>query len=463
MERFSKERENYLKEKGLDENLLQKGKEAYKKQGNRQRSPFLLSQKQPGALPIIQGDCRFNDLSQHVNFFARLESEIHSDIMGSMKMTAPGEKEHAMTQEGKEHISNLIARTSFPVQLRAHKNDQRVLAELGFASGISDIMGGPITQSAYSFEKISLEESFHYWDHIDKLINLYKRHEIMINKEISLSLTGNLLPPSLQIALVNLDALLGVQNGASHFTLTYNQGGNLIQDLAAVKAIKELFHTDCERLLTTNSSENVKTVTTCFAGWSGGFPKDPSKSFSIIAYGGLVGALSGADKIITFNPGKEGFHDGIEACISAKKCCIHSAAIAHRQPLQNEALKVEYFRIFESAACILEGVFELYEQNKEAGFSAAISESFQKGIIDLPFSSMQEAKGRVLPARAVDGSIRFFDTGGLPLSKESVDFHKECLQERAEEEKRDPTFQMVIDDIYAAGKGEISWQNIIND
>ena len=41
------------------------------------------------------------------------------------------------------------------------------------------------------------------------------------------------------------------------------------------------------------------------------------------------------------------------------------------------------------------------------------------------------------------------------FSKELLDFHKAKIEERAKAENRKPSFQMVIDDVYAIGKGRL--------
>lgn len=61
----------------------------------------------------------------------------------------------------------------------------------------------------------------------------------------------------------------------------------------------------------------------------------------------------------------------------------------------------------------------------------------------------------MLPCRDNDGAIRILDLGNLPFSKELVDFHKSKIEERANAEKRKASFQMVIDDVYAIGKGRL--------
>jgi len=41
----------------------------------------------------------------------------------------------------------------------------------------------------------------------------------------------------------------------------------------------------------------------------------------------------------------------------------------------------------------------------------------------------------------------------MPFTQDLIDFHRQKLEERARYEKRAVSFQMVIDDVYAIGKG----------
>jgi len=61
----------------------------------------------------------------------------------------------------------------------------------------------------------------------------------------------------------------------------------------------------------------------------------------------------------------------------------------------------------------------------------------------------------MLPCRDNNGAVRILNIGNLPFTQELKDFHKEMIEERAKAEARDASFQMVIDDVYAIGKGRL--------
>jgi len=121
------------------------------------------------------------------------------------------------------------------------------------------------------------------------------------------------------------------------------------------------------------------------------------------------------------------------------------------QSVNTHALKDEKLIIAAETRCIVEKCFELGGGDIAKGAVRA----FQAGVIDVPFAPSRFNAGKMLPARDNDGAVRLFNPGALPLTPELLDFHREKIHERAKEEKRQPSFQMVIDDVYAISKGRL--------
>ena len=105
--------------------------------------------------------------------------------------------------------------------------------------------------------------------------------------------------------------------------------------------------------------------------------------------------------------------------------------------------------IFEEVECILKRTEELGKGDLAQGTVAA----FAAGVIDVPFAPSRCNLGKALPARDNQGAVRFLEPGNVPLSAELKDFHRQKLEERGKREKRPVNFQMIVDDIYAIGKG----------
>ena len=112
-------------------------------------------------------------------------------------------------------------------------------------------------------------------------------------------------------------------------------------------------------------------------------------------------------------------------------------------------LEQEMSIILAETRSILERVYLL----GNGDFAMGAVRAFQAGVIDVPFAPSVHNAGKLLPARDNFGAVRLLDTGNLPFSADLKDFHKSKLQERAKYEKREVSFQMVIDDIYAISKG----------
>jgi methylaspartate mutase epsilon subunit len=58
-----------------------------------------------------------------------------------------------------------------------------------------------------------------------------------------------------------------------------------------------------------------------------------------------------------------------------------------------------------------------------------------------------------MPARDDTGAVRFLEFGNLPFDDRLKLVHRNKIAARGAKEGRTPSFQMVIDDIYAIGKG----------
>ncbi len=112
-------------------------------------------------------------------------------------------------------------------------------------------------------------------------------------------------------------------------------------------------------------------------------------------------------------------------------------------------LEEEVVMIKQETRAIVDRALELGDGDLAIGTVRA----FEAGVVDVPFAPSRFNAGKILPARDNEGAVRFLNWGNLPFTEEIRDFHREKIAVRARAENRDATFQMVIDDIYAIGKG----------
>ncbi len=346
---------------------------------------------------------------------------------------------------GLENCRRVVESVNVPVQVRHGTPDARLLAEITLAAGFTDYEGGGISYNIPYAKNVSLEKTIYYWQYVDRLVGFYHENGVVINREPFGPLTGTLVPPSISHTVAIVEALLAAEQGVHNLTLGYGQCGNLIQDVAAIQTLQEL----SEEYLLKNGYEN-RHITTVFHQWMGGFPQDEAKAFGVISWGAATAALGKATKVIVKTPHEAMGIPTKEANAQGLRTTKQLVNMLKDQslPLTNE-LAEEKEMIKKETRAILDTILKV----GEGDWAKGIIRAFEAGIIDVPFAPSRFNAGRILPARDNNGAIRLLDSGDLPFNKEILDFHKKKIGERGAAEDREPSFQMVIDDIYAIGKG----------
>lgn len=332
-----------------------------------------------------------------------------------------------------------------PVQVRHGTPDARLLTEISVAGGFTSYEGGGISYNIPYAKNNSLAKTIYDWQYCDRLIALYGEAGVVINREPFGPLTGTLVPPCISNCVAVLESLLAATQGVKHITVGYGQCGNILQDVAAIKSLQKM----TELYLAKYGMGDV-VVTTVLHQWMGGFPQDESKSFGVISWGAATAALSGATKVIVKTPHEAMGIPTKEANAAGLKATKQVVSMLKDQSLLDLKAVADECAILEAEMeCILNKVTELGKGDIAIGAVRA----FEAGAIDVPFAPSKYNLGKALPARDDDGAVRFLDCGHLPFTDEIKAFHLAKLEERGKRERRAVSFQMVIDDIYAIGKG----------
>ncbi len=347
----------------------------------------------------------------------------------------------------------LIENNQTPIQVRHEATDARLMAEIAFASGLTDFLGGGVCNTVFNPQASNFEENMTCWEYVDFLVGYYEKNGIKINREIFAPFSGALIPPSLQLSLIIIDGLFAAVHGVRSITLAYNQCGNISQDVAAITVMKGLF---CEYLDELGLNLDDFDISTSFHQWSGGFPEDEAKSYSIITLGAMVAAFGNATKVVIKTPNESERMPDEDSFVNGLKATKHMLALAktQRDSFFSDKVTVEQDIIKESIRSIVDVVLGVNPYN----YKSAVTMAFEEGIIDLPFSSLGQNLGLVMPVRDGDGAVRYYDCGKLPLPKDIISYNWDKILNRGKKEERTPSYQMVIDDIYAAGKGLIKWE-----
>ncbi|WP_125153957.1 methylaspartate mutase subunit E [Clostridium rectalis] len=336
---------------------------------------------------------------------------------------------------------------NLPLQARHGTPDGRLLAEITHAGGYTSNEGGGISYNVPYAKSVTLEKTLLDWQYCDRLVGFYEEQGVHINREPFGPLTGTLVPPSMSNAVAITEALLAAEQGVKNITVGYGECGNMIQDIAALRSLEE----QTNEYLKAYGYNDV-FITTVFHQWMGGFPQDESKAFGVIVTATTIASLAGATKVIVKTP-----HEAIgiptkeaNACgIKATKMALNMLE-GQRMPMSKE-LETEIAVIKAETKCILDKMFELGKGDLAVGTVKA----FETGVMDIPFAPSKYNAGKMLPVRDNLGCVRYLELGNVPLSEELKTFNRERLQERGKFEGRDISFQMVIDDIFAVGKGRL--------
>ena len=407
-------------------------------------------------------------LSEHLILLAKLEEEGRADFLPTTIDSYTRQNRYEEAQKGiKEsklagrsllngfpavnygvaNCRKIVEAAGVPVQIRHGTPDARLLAEITLAAGFSDFEGGVISYNIPYARDIPLDLSISHWQYVDRLCGAYAENDIIINREMFGPLTGTLVPPCISHAIGIIEALLAAEQGVKSITIGYGQGGNLVQDTAALRSLARLGRTYLER-----AGFGDVLLTTVFHQWMGGFPQDEARAMGVIAWGAATAALGGVNKVIAKTPHEALGIPTARANIAGLLCTRQVISMLEAQKsLQAEGLEEEEAIIEREVGEIISRVLELGEGDLARG----VVRSFEAGVLDIPFAPSSWTRGSVIPVRDQDGAIRILRFGGLPFSPETRGFHRSRVEQRGRSEKREPGFRMVIDDIYAISKGRL--------
>ncbi|MBP3304630.1 MAG: methylaspartate mutase subunit E [Oscillospiraceae bacterium] len=333
-----------------------------------------------------------------------------------------------------------------PVQVRHGTPDARLLAEIALAGGFTSYEGGGISYNLPYCKNIPMERTIRDWQYVDRLTGLYEEMGVSVNREPYGPLTGTLVPPCISHAAAIIEALLAAEQGVKNITVGYGQCGNLVQDIAAIRTLQEL----TDEYLRKYGYGDVQ-VTTVLHQWMGGFPADEAKAFGVISTGSLIAALSKATKVIVKTPHEAVGIPTMEANAEGLRCTKQVVNMMADQSFSDVHLEDEKEIIRQETRCIVDKCFELGNGDIAVGVCRGV----EAGVLDVPFAPCRANAGLMLPCRDNNGAVRILNTGNLPFTQELKDFHAAKINERALAEKRKASFQMVIDDVYAIGKGRL--------
>ncbi len=415
---------------------------------------------------LIQPRAGVARLNEHIELLQYLEKEGQADFLPSTidSYTRHNRYENAedgikesekqgrsllngfpAVNHGVDGCTKVYEAVNVPLQARHGTPDARLLSEIIHASMWTSNEGGGISYNIPYAKTISLEDTIKYWQYVDRLVGYYQEQGIEINREPYGPLTGTLVPPSISNTVAIIESILAAEQGVKNITVGYGQGGNVIQDIAALRALEEQTNHYLKLF-----GYNDVFITTVFHQWMGGFPSNENDAMGLISFASTVAALGNATKMITKTthesigvPTKEANAQGLRA----SKMVVN--LLKGQKMPDSKEIDDEINQIKKEVDSLIHAVVKVGKGDIAQGAVNA----FRQGLLDVPFAPSELNKGKVLPARDIKGRIRILELGSLAFTDEIKEFHRAKLEERARIQNRELSIQMTIDDIYAISEG----------
>ena len=330
-----------------------------------------------------------------------------------------------VVNHGVPALRRIITEVKTPLQTRHSTRDPRLLAEISYAGGVTSYEGGAICYNIPYYRDYPLDESIKAWQYVDRLTGLYhEKFGIVLDREFFGTLTATLIPPCLAIVVNIIQAILAAKQGVKSVSLGYAEQGNRIQDIAAIRTLKQV----ADRVLKNLGHTDV-AVSTVFHQYMAAFPGSQKRSRELIYNSAITAALSGSTRVI------------VKTCVESLR--IPTVAdnadainIVRTGVADAVALTLDEVKIAEECAIIereVESILESVIHCGRGSLATGVVEGFRHGFLDVPFSPSVHNRGEVVTARDSEGAVRFLSTGKLQFDRELKEFHRSKMQVRLRE------------------------------
>jgi methylaspartate mutase epsilon subunit len=335
-----------------------------------------------------------------------------------------------------------------PITLKHGSVDPRLLAEIAFASGFSDLNGNVFSWGLTYNKNVPLEAIMANQQYVDRLAAYYTERGVTIAREQGGGQgPGCFRLPCISLSNTILGALISAGQGVKATQIANGQGTNLIQDVASLRVLRKLGEEYMQRL----GYKDV-LITTMLHQWQGVFPPDPNRAMGIICLGALEAVLGGAEQVVI-----KSIQEGVgvptkEANAAAVLATRQVIQVLGSQRLPESPEMLEEMEITELETCaILDATLDLGHGDPVTGSIRAIA----AGVIEVPFTPSVYNAGKAIAVRDLDGAFRFLDPGNMPFPPRVLDFHRQKLARRASQGKAKKAYEMVLEDVYAMCEGLI--------
>ncbi|MDE2002874.1 MAG: methylaspartate mutase subunit E [Betaproteobacteria bacterium] len=341
---------------------------------------------------------------------------------------------------GVAKAAELIDSIDKPAIMLTGTSMPKLTGEIAFAGGYSGYLGSGIAYTASYTKDLSIEDGIRNYQYLDRLAAMYQAHGVELHRRQPGFLTGTNIPPCVAIITGVLDMLLAVAQGVRNYGLEMGETLHLVQDAAAVRACREL----CEEYLAKRGHVDVFTSVTLLH-WMGAWPQDDAQAAALVAYGGTLAAVAGANSVTTKStheafgiPTPKANADGLRTT----RMAIYLARGVRLDSMPDFHAEVDLIK--REVRPVVDKVLEMGDGDVALGSVRAAA----AGVLDVPWSPSRWMRSAVMPARDAEGCLRILDPGRMPIPREVLEVHEEKLRRRAERERVDYGPDLAVASVY---------------
>ena len=332
---------------------------------------------------------------------------------------------YPIVHHGVEGTRSMVAECDRPVHLRANSTDLRLIADLGFASGMSGFVSGPLYSCVQYSKTTPLAESIKNWQYIYRLMGKYTDAGIpIVDDALGLTQSASCSVPALMHAGVVLEALIMAGQGVKHVTAYAISQGAIAQDVAALLAIKQL----TEEYLARFGFDDVEVYMTS-NHWAAAFPPDEAAAYALISANTLCAAMAKAS-LLYVKSVEEGFGvptaEGNAASVRSTRYMLHLLQ-GQDFAVRSDEVEFELELNLMQARSMIDAALDLGDGDPVLGAVRA----FEAGVLDEPAAPSRVTRGEILVVRDQHNAVRFLDYGNIPIPDEARAMERARLDQRA--------------------------------
>lgn len=349
---------------------------------------------------------------------------------------------YPIVNHGVQGVKRIMQAVSRPVTIKHGSVDARLVAEIGFGGGFSDINGNVYSWGLTYNKSVSILKVLKVQQYIARLMGYYAENGIILaNEQGGGQGPGCFRVPCISISNTILGALISAGQGARCLQTAYGQGRNLVQDIASMRVLRKLSDEYMSKL--GYSDVDIYTI---LHQWQGAFPENPDEAMGVICLGAATAVLGGAD-ISVIKSTQEGVGiptmESNAAGVRATREIIH--ILGNQRMPDNSALEEEMAIVEAESRAIIEAVLDIGNGDPALGTIKGI----EAGIVEVPFTPSIYNYGKAIPVCDANGAYRFLECGNLPFPQWVKDYNKKKIDERvALERGRRQPYEMVLDDVF---------------